>query len=102
MATAQPDLDALKKGQSRLKLLRRPALRRRGVEGGVEDLVKSQALIKRKTNRVGWPEILAVARRNGLSGMFRGRRQTWNFFKTRCICPCMGWMGVIVTCYHWQ
>jgi hypothetical protein len=48
MATAQPDLDALKKGQSRLKLLRRPALRRRGVEGGVEDLVKSQALIKMK------------------------------------------------------
>jgi hypothetical protein len=30
MAIAQPDLDALKKGQSLLKLLRRPALRRRG------------------------------------------------------------------------
>jgi hypothetical protein len=56
MATAQPDFEALKKGQSRLKLLRRPALRRRGVEGGVEGLVKSQALIKKETNRVGSPE----------------------------------------------
>jgi hypothetical protein len=87
MATAQPDFEALKKGQSRLKLLRRPALRRRGVEGGVEGLVKSQALIKKETNRVGSPKNLALARWIGLSGMFRGRRPTRIFFKTRCICP---------------
>ena len=31
MATAHPDFEALKKGQSLLKLLRRLALRRRGV-----------------------------------------------------------------------
>jgi hypothetical protein len=45
MASAQPPLEALKKGQSRWKLARRLPRRAAGNSGGVEDVVKSLLLV---------------------------------------------------------
>jgi hypothetical protein len=52
MASAQPPLEALKKGQSRWTLARRLPRRSAGNSGGVEDVVKSQLLVIRDTVRL--------------------------------------------------
>jgi hypothetical protein len=52
MASAQPPLEALKKGQSRWKLARRLPRRAVGNSGGVEDMVKSLLLVIKEPGKV--------------------------------------------------